>query len=147
MLQSAKEAGLDNDIRQAALRLTFTLKDPQPATAIPGVLVLDDENGRGTAAPHYFHKQCFVSEYHGPSAAGSRVFRVTDANVAIFQPEHSPQVPTDYFAVDVRLQLKPEDGPAMPVVCRFPSAVIEETLLDSAKQILSQVFSIGPSSR
>jgi hypothetical protein len=146
-LQNAKDADLDNDIRQAAMRLTFTLKDPQPAAPVAGVLVLDDENGPGTAAPHYFHKQCFVGEYQGLSAAGSRLFRVTDANVAIFQPERSPQVPKDYFAVDVRLQLKSEGGPSMPVVCRFPSAVIEETLLDSAKEILSKVFSITPSPR
>jgi len=150
-LQNAKEAALDKDLRQAAMRLTFTLKDPQPAaTAGPGVLVLDDEDEPGTATPHYFHKQCFVGEYQGPKAPGSPgspVFRVTDADVAIFQPERSPQVPNDYFAVDVRLQLRSDGGRSMPVVCRFPSAAIEESLLDSSKQILSKIFSVVPSSR
>jgi hypothetical protein len=146
-VQNAKEADLDNDIRKAAMRLTFTLKDPQPAGATAGALVLDEENGPGIAAPHYFHKQCFVGDYQALNATGSRVFRVADAKVAIFQPERSPQIPEDYFAVDVRLQLKSDRGPSMPVVCRFPSAVIEETLLDNAKQILSAVFSIAPTPR
>jgi len=145
-IEKAKEAGVENDIRKAAMRLMFSLKDFQPAAAA-GVLVLDDDNGPGMAAPHYFHKQCFVAGYASPKAAGSPVFRVTDAHLAIFQPEDSPQVPKDYYAVDVRLQLKSDGGRSMPIVCRFPSAPIEETLLDNAERILSSVFSIAPSPR
>jgi hypothetical protein len=145
-LDKARKAGVENDIRKAAMRLMFSLKDPGRAAAA-GVLVLDDENGPGIAAPHYFHQQCFVGEYPGPKAAGSPVFRVADADLAIFQPEDSPQVPKDYYAVDVRLQLKSEGGRSMPVVCRFPSPAIEETLLDSSERILSSVFSITASVR
>jgi hypothetical protein len=145
-LENARKAGVENDIRKAAMRLMFSLKDSQ-AAAGAGVLVLDDENGPGIATPHYFHKQCFVGGYQDRKAAGSPVFRVTDADLAIFQPEDSPQVSNDYYAVDVRLQLKSDGGRSMPIVCRFPSAAIEETLLDSAEQILSKVFSIAPSRR
>jgi len=145
-LENARKAGLENDIRKAAMRLMFSLKDPQPSVAA-GVLVLDDENEPGIAAPHYFHKQCFVGGYPGPKGAGSPVFRVAEADLAIFQPEDSPQVPKDYYAVDVRLQLKSDGGQSMPIVCRFPSAGIEETLLDNAERILSSIFSIAPSSR
>ena len=109
--------------------------------------MVDDENGPGAAVPHYFHQQCFVGRYQGPNAARSPVFRVSDADVAIFQPYDSPQVPKDYFAVDVRLQLKSDGAPSLPVVCRFPSAAIDESLLDSAQRILSPVFSIAPSRR
>lgn len=145
-LQKAKEMDLDGDIRKAAMRLAFILKDPKSLTRA-GVLVLDDENGPGAAAPHYFHQQCFVGGYEGPNAGRSPVFRVSDADVAIFQPYRSPQIPKDYFAVDVRLKLKSDGAPSLPVVCRFPSAAIDESLLDSAQRILSPVFSIAPSRR
>ncbi|MFL6447552.1 MAG: hypothetical protein ACJ746_07665 [Bryobacteraceae bacterium] len=145
-LGKAREAGVEKDIRKAAMRLTFRLKNLQPA-AMPGELVLDEDSGVGSAAPHYFHQQCFVTGYPGPTAAGPALFRVTDADLAIFQPEESPQVPKDYYAVDVRLRLKSDAGRSMPVVCRFPSAAIEETLLDSTERILSSVFSIAPSVR
>ena len=145
-LQNAKKMDLDRDIRKAAMRLTFILKHTESLRSA-GTLVLDDENGPGAAAPHYFHQQCFVGGYQGPNAGRSPVFRVSDADVAIFQPYESPQVPKDYFAVDVRLQLKSDGAPSLPVVCRFPSAAIDETLLDSAQRILSPVFSIAPSRR
>jgi hypothetical protein len=113
----------------------------------PGMLVVDDENGPGPSAPHYFHKQCFVGEYQVPKTLGSPVFRVTDADLAIFQPRDSPQVPADYYAVDLRLQLKSDSGRLLPIVCRFPSTPIEESLLDDAQRILSKVFSVRSATR
>jgi hypothetical protein len=110
--------------------------------------VLDDENRPGTsAAPHFFHKQCFVGEYQAAKTSSLGVFRVDQADLAIFQPRESPQIPEDYYAVDLRFQLKSDAGASMPVVCRFPSAAIEGTLLDGAERILSSVFVIAPAPR
>jgi hypothetical protein len=145
-LENARNAGIENEIREAAMRLTLSLKDPKPVGA-PGVLVLDEDGGPGTAAPHFFHKQCFVGDFHVAKTSGSPVFRVTDANLAIFQPTDSPQVPADYYAIDLRLQVKSDSGRSMPIVCRFPSAAIEETLLSGAERILSTVFSVASGTR
>jgi len=138
-LQTAKDGGIERDIRKAATRLSFRFKDPGRSMGA-GPLVLEAENATGTAEPHYFHQQCFVERHEG--LAGSRTFAVSGTDLAIFQPEDSPQIPKDYYAVDVRLQLKSERGEFMQIVCRFPSAAVEESLLDNARRILSGVFSI-----
>ena len=145
-LGNARRIGIEDELRQAAMRLTFNLKDPKPV-GVAGMLVLDDENGSAAAAPDFFHKQCFVGEYQSLKTPGSPVFRVTDADLEIFQPRDAPQVPEDYYAIDVRLQLKSNSGASMPVICRFPSAAIEESLLDSSERILSHVFSITPATK
>jgi hypothetical protein len=142
-IENARKTGIENEIREAAMRLLFNLKDPKPVGA-QGMLVLDDESGSAASAPHFFHKQCFVGEYQALKTPGSHLFRVTDADLAIFQPRDSPQVPEDYYAIDVRLQLKSDSGGSLPVVCRFPSAAIEANLLDGSQRILSRVFSIRP---
>jgi len=67
--------------------------------------------------------------------------------LAIFQPRDAPEVSKDYYAVDVQLHLQADGGRSMPIVCRFPSALIEESLLDNVERILSPVFSIAPSPR
>ena len=145
-LENARKTGIEDEIHAAAMRLHFSLKDPKRVSP-GGVMVVDDENRSGVAAPHLFHKQCFIGEYQVAKTAGSPVFRVTEAGLAIFQPRHSPQLPEDYYAVDLRLELKSDSGGSTPVVCRFPSAAIEGTLLDSAERILSSVFVIQPVTR
>jgi len=145
-LETARKARIETEIHGAAMRLIFSLKDPKPVTG-QGVLVLDDENRSGIAAPHFFHRQCFVGEYQVVRTSGDPVFRVADADLAIFQPRHSRQVPEDYYAVDLRLQLKSDSNGSIPIVCRFPSTAIDGTLLDSAERILSSVFVITPATR
>ena len=145
-LENAHKTGIENEIHAAAMRLSFRVRDPMRLTE-NGVVVLDGENRSASASPHFFHKQCFVGEYQVPQTPGSPLFRVTEADLAIFQPRHSQQVPKDYYAIDLRLQLKSDSGGSTPVVCRFPSAAIDGTLLDSAEQILSSVFVIAPVTR
>jgi hypothetical protein len=145
-LQNAIKSGIGNEIQGAAMRLIFNLKDPQRLAA-GGMLVLDDENQSSPAAPHFFHKQCFVGGYQSVKRSGSPTFRVTDADLAIFQPGKSPQIPEDYYAIDLRLQLKSDSGGAIPVVCRFPSAAIDGSLLDNTERILSSAFVIAPAIR
>jgi hypothetical protein len=47
----------------------------------------------------------------------------------------------------LRFRLRSDAGGLIPVVCRFPSAAIEVTLLDDAERILSSVFAITPGTR
>jgi hypothetical protein len=145
-LENARKARTETEIHGAAMGLIFSLKDPKPVTG-QGILVLDEENRSGITAPHFFHRQCFVGKYGVARTSGDPVFRVTDADLAIFQPRHSRQVPEDYYAVDLRLQLKSDSGGSIPIVCRFPSTAIDGTLLDSAERILSSLFVIAPDTR
>jgi hypothetical protein len=142
-LENARKSGIENQIHGAAMRLIFSLKNPERVAA-EGTLVLDDENRSAVTAPHFFHKQCFVGEYQPPKRPGPPAFRVTDAELAIFQPRKSPQIPEDYYAVDLRLQLKSDSGGSIAVVCRFPSAAIDESLLETTQRILSNAFVIAP---
>ena len=144
-LENAWKTSIESDIRKAAMRLIFSLKNPQPVAG--DTLVLDEESSLGIAAPHFFHKQCFVGQYELIKTAGSSALRVTDADLAVFQPSGSPQVPNGYYAIDLRLQLKSDSGRSMRIVCRFPSAAVEGTLLDSSERILSRIFSIASATR
>jgi hypothetical protein len=145
-LENARKTGAENEIHGAAMHLIFSLKDPK-RVAGRGMLVLDDEIRSSVAAPHFFHKQCFVGEYQVAKTSVFPVFRVVDADLAIFQPRDSRGLPEDYYAVDLRLQLKSDSGGSMPIVCRFPSAAIDGALLESAERILSSVFVIAPATR
>jgi hypothetical protein len=151
-LENARKAGIEQEVHEAALRLVFSLKDPKLVDN-RNMLVLDEESRSGTAAPHFFHKQCFIGAYQAETQPqtsqtfGSPGFRVAEADLAIFQPRNSTQVPQDYYAVDLRFRLRSDAGGLIPVVCRFPSAAIEVTLLDDAERILSSVFAITPGTR
>jgi hypothetical protein len=146
-LENARKTGIEREIQVAAMRLVFSLKGAEPLNGW-GMLVLDDESRPGISArPHFFHRQCFVGEYQPAKTSSVGAFRVEGADLAIFQPRDSPQVPEDYYAVDLRLQLKSNSGTSIPIVCRFPSAAIEGSLLDSAERILSSVFAIAPAAR
>jgi hypothetical protein len=151
-LEKARKAGIEDAVHGAALRLMLSFKDQKQARG-RGLWVLDEENRQGTAMPHYFHNQCFVGAdeatppTRAPAGSASPTFRVTDADLAIFQPRDSAQVPKDYYAVDLRLRLRTDSGESMPIVCRFPSTAIDVTLLEGAKHILSSAFSITLTSR
>lgn len=151
-LENARKASIEEEVHEAAMRLIFSLKDPKPVDGRE-TLVLDEETQPGIATPQLFHKQCFVGAYQvatqsrNPKTSAPPVFRVIEAGLRIFQPRDSAQVPADYYAVDLRLRLRSDSGALMPVVCRFPSAAIEVTLLDSAERILSSVFAITPTMR
>jgi hypothetical protein len=151
-LENARKAGIEHEVHGAAMRLVFNFKDPKLIES-RNMLVLDEESRPNMAAPHFFHKQCFVGPYqiqNQPPAvkiSASPRFRVVEADLAIFQPRKSAQVPQDYYAVDLRFRLRSDAGGLIPVVCRFPSAAIEVTLLDNAERILSGVFVIAPATR
>jgi hypothetical protein len=74
--------------------------------------------------------------------AVSPTLRVSDVDIQVFQPRESAQVPDDYYAIDLKLQLRSGSGSNFAVVCRFPLAVIDVSLVGKAERILSNQFEI-----
>jgi hypothetical protein len=108
-------------------------------------LILDGETGLQSPeqiAPHFFRQQCFL----GASKTGmgaSSALRVSDVDIQVFQPKNSAQVPDEYYAIDLKLRLQSDSGGSgFPLVCRFPWAVIDSSLVGKAERILSSQFEI-----
>jgi len=80
---------------------------------------------------------------HPSGTKVSSLLRISDVDIRVFQPRDSPQVPDDYYAIDLKLQLRSDSGKTnVPVVCRFPFAPIDMNLLVEAERILSSEFAI-----
>jgi hypothetical protein len=101
------------------------------------------------AAPHLFRQQCFLRASNGtmpqrdPGLAGSPILRVSDVDIRVFQPSNSTQVLDEYYAIDLKLQLRSDSGDSQfPIVCRFPLAAIDVNLVGQAERILSSRFEI-----
>jgi hypothetical protein len=142
-LKNAQKTRAFEAVQAAALRLVFVPKVP---TGLSGgqMLVLDEgaspESARG-AVPHLFRRQCFLGA--SKSTALSSMLPVSDVDIRVFQPSHSAQVPDDYYAIDLRLQLRSDTRDSgFPVVCRFPLTTISVDLLNKAERILSSQFEI-----
>lgn len=143
-LRNAQKTRAYEAVQGSALQLVFV---PKNLTALnhSGTSILDGETGLKSAVsitPHFFHQQCFL----GASKTGvavSPILRVSNVDVQVFQPRQSAQVPDDYYAIDLKLRLKSDSGDSdFPVVCRFPGAVIDSSLVGKAKRILASQFEI-----
>ncbi|MBV9084226.1 MAG: hypothetical protein JOZ62_16235 [Acidobacteriaceae bacterium] len=145
-ISNAKKAHTLDVVRSTAVQWILV---PKTATALKATQTLVLENSRGGTTgfnppPHFFRQQCFMgSRTAGPlQLSADTALRVTDADIRIFQPGNSVQLPADYYAVDLQLQLQSESAGNLPLVCRFPSAVIDRDLLEKARTILSSRFDI-----
>jgi len=150
-LRNAQKAKVFEAVTAAAAGLTLVPKNI-PTSKETGVLVLDDGPGSEPMTPktpHLLRQQCFVEAIKtgvldgqsGPKAAP--ILRVSDVDIRVFQPSQSAQVPDDYYAIDLKLQLRSDSGNSkVPIVCRFPFAPIDMNLLIGAERILSSEFAI-----
>jgi hypothetical protein len=137
-LKNAQRVRAFEAVQTAARRLVFVPKAPGNFRS-GQVLVLDEESSPETL-PHLFRQQCFLRTSKN---AASSTLPVSDVDIRVFQPSHSVQVPDDYYAIDLRLQLGPDaNGGGFPVVCRFPLTAIDVDLLNKAQRILSSQFEI-----
>ncbi|MBV9038971.1 MAG: hypothetical protein JO182_31085 [Acidobacteriaceae bacterium] len=143
-LRNAQRTKAYEAVQGSALQLVFVPKNPAIFNH-PNTFILDGEMGLKPdvpVAPHFFRQQCFL----GASKTGvavSPVLRVSDVDIQVFQPRESAQVPDDYYAIDFKLRLKSDSGGSdFPVVCRFPGAVIDSSLVGKAERILSSQFEI-----
>lgn len=148
----AQRAGVLEAIQSAATGVRLEFKDLE-TLARRNTLVLDDSSRDGIvveSSPHLLHRQCFVGldrlvdrriqPLAGPQRPALQVNRV---DIKIFQPNAMHQVSSDYYAVDLEFQLRPNFGSGeVPVVCRFPSAPIDADLEQMAERILSSRFEI-----
>jgi hypothetical protein len=149
-IRNAQKARALEAVQAAASPLVFVPKNPAIANG-RSMLILEDGTGSEPLAritPHFFHQQCFLgaSQTATPQREGgmavSPTLRVSDVDIQVFQPRESAQVPDDYYAIDLRLQLRSGSGGNFPVVCRFPLAVIDVSLVGKAERILSNQFEI-----
>jgi hypothetical protein len=140
-LENANKAGTLEAMRATARELAFVAKASKQVHG-PGMLVLDDETSLypdAVPVPNFFHRQCFVDS---DQISAFQVLRVADFDIRIFRPSESTQVPEDYYAVDLAMRLKSGSGESLRVVCRFPSAAIDLSLLEKAKRLLSSRFEV-----
>jgi hypothetical protein len=147
-LAAARRTRSLDSIQAAALGLVLVPKESQ-TLARRGTLILDESVtgsrvSRKSIAPDLLRQQCFVGLDHlSDSAQEPPELSVTHVDVRTFHPKDSAQVPQDYYAIDLQLQLQPNfsSGP-VPLVCRFPSGPIDVGLVDLAERILSSRFEI-----
>jgi hypothetical protein len=147
----AQKAGMFDAIRRAAVGLSFSWKQPNPPVG-PGALVLeerDHDRPEREALPDLSRRQCFIDSGTFPFALAGRssdsrpALFVNDTDVRVFQPKDSAQESQYYYAIDLELKLGSRSGGSNGViVCRFPSAAIDLSLLGMAERILVSRFDI-----
>jgi hypothetical protein len=138
-------------IRKTTHGLHLAPRNPE-ILARRGTLVLEERTSPGQpgdVVPDLLRRQCFVGldglgNSQQPAAdASTPELVVTGADVKVFRPKDYSQVPPGYYAIDLRLQLRPNfSAREVPLVCRFPSVSIDLALLDMAERILSSQFEI-----
>ena len=141
-LKNAQKIRAFESVQAAALRLAFVPKNPASSPDRRMLILDEDANSASVSAatPHLFHRQCFLE---ASKVAAFSTLQVSDVDIRVFQPSHSAQVPDDYYAIDLKLQLRSQAGSSgFPVVCRFPLTTIDVDLLNKAERILSSRFEI-----
>ena len=142
-LKNAQKTRAFEAVQAAALRLAFVPKN-LPNSDSGRIMILDEganSVSMSASPPHLFRQQCFVET--SKVAASPSMLQVSDVDIRVFQPSHSTQVPDDYYAIDLRLQLRSHaSNSSFPVVCRFPLTTIDVDLLNKAQRILSSRFEI-----
>jgi hypothetical protein len=150
-LTMAERSGVLAAVQKATLGLRLVFRNPN-TFARHGTLLLDGATPRsvdGNATADLWRRQCFLGIDRLGDPLGTKesaigpVFFVTSADIKVFRPKDTSQVPSDYYAIDLELQLRLNSSPKqIPLVCRFPLVSIDLTLIDMAQGILSTAFEI-----
>jgi hypothetical protein len=151
-LTMAERGGVLAAVQKATRGLRLVFRNPS-TIAQRRTLLLDGAAPRsvdGNPLADLRRPQCFLGidrladtfVRSNESAARPALF-VTGADIKVFRPKNSLQVPQDYYAIDLELQLRLNFSPKqIPLVCRFPQVSIDLTLIDMAREILSTAFEI-----
>jgi hypothetical protein len=151
-LTTAERRGVFAAVQKATRGLCLVFRNPK-AAAQHRTLLLEEAAPRsvdGNAVADVWRRQCFVGmdrlgdslDRSGENARTPALF-VTGADIKVFRPKDRSQVPADYYAIDLELQLRPNFSPTqLPAVCRFPLVSIDLTLIDMAEEILSTAFEV-----
>jgi hypothetical protein len=147
-LATAAQNRVFDDIRKL-VGLTLSARD-QAILHRRTTLIFDDPDlvKAGDAAPNLLRRQCFLNlastgaAEHLIAEESVPLLRVAAADVKIFEPKDVSQVPADYYAIDLEMQLHASfsDTP-MVLVCRLPWAPIGDAA-SLAQHILAGSFRI-----
>jgi hypothetical protein len=146
-LNIAERDGVFSAVQNATRGLSLVFRNPN-IVADHGFLLV--EEGRlctvdGNAVADLWRRQCFLGfgdalDRFSDHAARPALF-VSGADIKVFRPKHTSQVPPNYYAIDLELQLRANFNPTqLKLVCRFPLAPIDLTLIDMAREMLSSAF-------
>ncbi len=128
---AAWDSAAVESIQNALLQILLIPKKPRT-----GMLMLNEAGE--SAQADLLQRQCFIAL---DAAGGMQPLAASNADVKVFRPPKSTQVPPDYYAIDLEISLRSELGssPAR-IVCRFPLDPIGIGLVDRARRILSNSF-------
>jgi hypothetical protein len=150
-LRNAQKIRAFEAVQATALQLVFIPKESKDFDSREMLILNGGSRSESTtqAAPDLFRQQCFLKVSNGampqrePRLAEATILRVSDVDIRVFQPSNSAQVPDEYYAIDLKLQLRSGSGDShFPIVCRFPLAAIDVNLVGQAERILSSRFEI-----
>jgi hypothetical protein len=147
-LALAERSGTLAAIQQLTRGLRLDFKNP--ASVAQRRTLVFEEGSLGDALPDLSRRQCFLgmerlaSLQDTPAGNSTRpALFVTSADVKVFRPKDWPQVPPNYYAIDLELLLRPKfSSVQVPLVCRFPLASIDLALVDMMHRILSTRFEV-----
>jgi uncharacterized Zn-binding protein involved in type VI secretion len=148
-LAAAAQDRMFDHIQKLVVGLTLSARD-QAILHQRTTLILDDPDLGKTryAAPNLLRRQCFLNlastgaAEHRTTKESEPLLRVAAVDVKIFQPKDLSQVPAEYYAIDLEMQLHASFSEApMVLVCRLPWAPIGDAA-SLAQHILSGSFRI-----
>jgi hypothetical protein len=149
-LTTSERIGALAAVQEVTRGLRLVFKNPKTITQ-RRTLVFDERaphGAHGDAVPDLLRRQCFLgmdrlggSQNSATQDSTRPALFVTGADIGVFRPKDSSQVPPSYYAIDLQLRLQPNFGlKQVPLVCRFPLASIDLALVDMAQDILSTGF-------
>jgi len=139
-------------IQDATLGLRLAFKNREVA-ARRSTLVLEEgtrDDSHDKAVPALFRRQCFLgldklgnSQENATDNSVAPALTVTGVDVKVFRPQTHLRVASTYYAIELELLLRPNFGSKeVPLICRFPWALIDPTLVDMAERILISQFEV-----
>jgi hypothetical protein len=143
----AQRGGVLTAVQMATRGLSLVFRNAD-IVAHHGTLLVDEGTLRtadGNTVGDLWRRQCFLGMGDGlgrssETSARAALF-VSGADIKVFRPKLRSQVPPEYYAIDLELQLRANFNPTpLTLVCRFPMAPIDLTLIDMAREILSSTF-------
>jgi len=151
-LTTAERSGMLAAVQEVTRGLRLVFRDPE-TIAQRRTLVFDErapDGAHGDAVPDLLRRQCFLgmdrlgsSQERATEDSTRPALLVTGADVRVFRPKEWPQVPPNYYAIDLELLLRPNFSlKQVPLVCRFPLVSIDLALVDMAQGILSTRFDV-----
>jgi hypothetical protein len=146
-LSMAERGGVFTAVQKVTRGLSLVFRNPN-IVAHHGILLVDEGMLRsvdGNAGADLWRRQCFLRMGDSLNRSSENASRpalfVSGADIKVFRPKHTSQVPPDYYAIDLELQLRANFSPTqLTLVCRFPLVPIDLTLIDMAQEILSRAF-------